>query len=107
MYFHGYWNGPETDVFAVSQMPLVDLSDEIARESPASGLLWVIEEHTARGGLAEQPAARIAQQGVHSAFITHAAVAIPMVVMAANHISSKPLGLESRFVTATFQQLCS
>jgi transketolase len=54
----------KTDLFAVSQIPLVELSDEFAGSVEESGLLWVIEEHVARGGLGEHLAALLAQKGV-------------------------------------------
>ena len=43
----------KVDLFVVAQIPLTELSDELVASVHASGLLWVIEEHVARGGLAE------------------------------------------------------
>jgi len=58
------WEAGKTDLFAVSQMPLLELLDELVASVDSSGLLWVIEEHVARGGLGEHLAALLAQQGV-------------------------------------------
>jgi transketolase len=53
------------DVFAISQLPLPDLGSAFLDSVAASGELLVIEEHVARGGLAEFLAASLACAGVH------------------------------------------
>jgi transketolase len=52
------------DVFVVSQMPLTTIPQGLVESVKTSGRLLVIEEHAARGGLAEHLAARLAQEGV-------------------------------------------
>ena len=54
----------DCNVFAVSQLPLTKLSDELLASVQNSGQLLVLEEHTARGGLGENLAACLAAAGV-------------------------------------------
>ena len=52
------------DAFAVSQLPLPALDDALVASVRATGQLVVVEEHAARGGLAEHLAAALATAGV-------------------------------------------
>lgn len=97
----------ETDVFAVSQMPLVDLSDELLASLRASGLLWVIEEHTARGGLGEHLAARMAQQGVPFRLHHTYAVGYPDGLYGSQSYHQSRSGLDPVSLQQTFQRLSS
>ena len=99
--------GAETDVFAVSQMPLVDLSDELLASLRASGLLWVIEEHRARGGLGEHLTARMAQDGVPFRFHHTYAVGYPDGLYGSQSYHQTRSGLDPISLQQTFQQLSS
>lgn len=52
------------DAFAISQLPLPAIDDELFRSVAATGQLLVVEEHVARGGLGEYLAATLARAGV-------------------------------------------
>lgn len=52
------------DVFAVSQLPLDEVTTPLLTSVQNSGRLLVLEEHAARGGLGEHLAARLAVAGV-------------------------------------------
>jgi transketolase len=52
------------DVFVVSQMPISEPSSELLDSVRESHLLWVIEEHSARGGLGEHLSAHLARLGI-------------------------------------------
>lgn len=54
----------QVDVFAVSQLPLGALTEDVAASIATSQQLLVVEEHAARGGLGEHLAALLAQAGV-------------------------------------------
>jgi len=95
----------ETDVFAVSQMPLADLSDELLASLRASGLLWVIEEHRARGGLGEHLAARMAQQGVPFRLHHTYAVGYPDGLYGSQSYHQTRSGLDPVSLQQTFQRL--
>ena len=53
-----------TDVFAVSQLPLPALPPAFLGSVASSRHLFVVEEHTARGGLGEYLAAALAREGI-------------------------------------------
>jgi transketolase len=99
--------GAETDVFAVSQMPLVDPSDQLLASLRASGLLWVIEEHTARGGLGEHLAARMAQQGVPFRLHHTYAVGYPDGLYGSQSYHQSRSGLDPVSLEQMFQRLSS
>jgi len=99
--------GAETDVFAVSQMPLVDLSDELLASLRASGLLWVIEEHRARGGLGEHLAACMAQQGVPFRLHHTYAVGYPDGLYGSQSYHQTRSGLDPVSLQQTFRRLSS
>jgi transketolase len=54
----------QTDVFAVSQLPLTALPPAFLESVAASRQLLVVEEHAARGGLGEYLAAALAREGI-------------------------------------------
>lgn len=54
----------DCDVFAVSRLPLDEVTDALCASVQNSGQLLVLEEHAARGGLGEHLAARLAAAGV-------------------------------------------
>jgi len=54
----------DCEVFAVARLPLAELTDALRTSVQNSGRLLVLEEHTARGGLGEHLAARLASEGV-------------------------------------------
>jgi len=97
--------GAQADVFAVSQIPLVNLSDELLGSLRASGLLWVIEEHTARGGLGEYLAARMTQQGVPFRLHHTYAVGYPDGLYGSQSYHQSRSGLDPVSLQQTFQRL--
>lgn len=54
----------QVELFAISQLPLLDLDAAFVDSVAASGQLLVIEEHVARGGLGEHLAWALAKKGV-------------------------------------------
>jgi transketolase len=54
-----------TEIFAVSVLPVPDPFPELVESVRATGLLWVVEEHSERGGLAECLARELAIRGIH------------------------------------------
>jgi transketolase len=95
----------EADVFAVSEIPLADLSDELLASLRASGLLWVIEEHSARGGLGEYLAAHIAQQGVPFRLYHTHALGYPDGLYGSQSYHQTRSGLDPVSLQLTFKQL--
>ncbi len=97
----------EADVFAVSEIPLADLSEELFASLRASGLLWVIEEHSARGGLGEYLAAHIAQQGVPFRLYHTHALGYPDGLYGSQWYHQTRSGLDPVSLQLTFKQLSS
>jgi transketolase len=93
------------DLFAVSQMPLERLSDELLESVDASSLLWVIEEHVARGGLGEHLAAHLAEKGVRFRLCRAHAVGYPDGVYGSQFYHQSRSGLDSVSLQSTFRQL--
>jgi transketolase len=56
------------DVFAVSEMPLLDLSGELKESIKRTGKVLVIEEHVQRGGLGEHLAWQLLRAGIQCRF---------------------------------------
>jgi transketolase len=93
------------DLFAIAQMPLTELSDELVDSVQASGRLWVIEEHVARGGLAEHLAARLAQQGVRFRLCHTHALGYPDGLYGSQSYHQSRSGLDSASLQLFFRQL--
>jgi transketolase len=93
------------DLFAVSQMPLTELSDELVASVDASGLLWVIEEHVARGGLGEHLAARLAQKGVRFRLCHTHALGYPDGLYGSQSYHQSRSGLDPVSLQLTFRRL--
>jgi transketolase len=93
------------DLFAVSQMPLMELSDELVASVDSSGLLWVIEEHVARGGLGEHLAALLAQQGVRFRLCHTHAQGYPDGLYGSQSYHQSRSGLDAGSLQLTFRQL--
>jgi transketolase len=96
----------QADVFVVSQMPLAKLPDELLASLRASGLLWVIEEHIARGGLGEHLAARIAQEGIPFRLYHTHALGYPDGLYGSQSYHQTRSGLDSVSLQVAFQRLC-
>jgi len=88
-------------------MPLADLSDELLASLRASGLLWVIEEHRARGGLGEHLAARMAQEGVPFRLYHTHAVGYPDGLYGSQSYHQTRSGLDPVSWQLAFERLCS
>jgi transketolase len=56
------------DIFAVSEMPLLDLNDEIRQSVLSTKNVLIIEEHVRRGGLGENIAALFMEEGISCRF---------------------------------------
>lgn len=55
---------PDIDIFAVSRLPLPDLTEEFYDSIRRSQRLFVLEEHVRRGGLGEHLASALAARGI-------------------------------------------
>jgi transketolase len=97
----------KTDLFAVSQVPLMELSDELIASVDASGLLWVIEEHVARGGLGEHLAARLAQKGVRFRLCHTHALGYPDGLYGSQSYHQSRSGLDPVSLQSTFRQVAA
>jgi transketolase len=95
----------KADLFAVSQMPLTELSDELVASVDASGLLWVIEEHVARGGLGEHLAARLAQKGIRFRLCHTHALGYPDGLYGSQSYHQSRSGLDPVSLQLTFRKL--
>jgi len=95
----------KADIFVVSQMPLMELSDELVASVDESGLLWVIEEHVARGGLGEHLAARLAQKGVRFRLCHTHALGYPDGLYGSQSYHQSRSGLDPISLQLTFRQL--
>ena len=54
----------QTDVFAISTLPIPALTDALIHSVRTSGQLLVIEEHTGRGGMGEHLSASLSRAGI-------------------------------------------
>ena len=97
----------KTDLFAVSQVPLMKLSDELVASVDSSGLLWVIEEHVARGGLGEHLAALLAQKGVRFRLCHTHALGYPDGLYGSQAYHQSRSGLDPVSLQLTFQQVAA
>jgi transketolase len=95
----------QVDLFVVSQMPLLELSDELVASVNESGLLWVIEEHVARGGLGEHLAARLAQKGVRFRLCHSHALGYADGLYGSQSYHQSRSGLDPLSLQLTFRQL--
>ncbi len=93
----------KVDLFVVAQIPPTELSDELVASVHASGLLWVIEEHVARGGLAEH----LALQGVRFRLCHTHAVGYPDGLYGSQSYHQSRSGLDSASLQLLFRQLSS
>jgi len=62
-------NSVEADIFAVSQLPLSELPEELRESIAKTGKVLVIEEHVQRGGLGEHLALHLALAGMKCKFV--------------------------------------
>jgi transketolase len=95
----------KADLFAVSQMPLMELSDELVASVMATRLLWVIEEHVARGGLGEHLAALLAQRGVPFRLYHTHALGYPEGLYGSQSYHQSRSGLDPGSLELTFRKL--
>jgi transketolase len=93
------------DVFAVSQLPLASLPDAFVESVAASGRLWVIEEHVARGGLGEHLAAHLAKLGVAFRLHHSCAAGYPDGLYGRQGYHQRQSRLDPASLQATFQSL--
>jgi transketolase len=95
------------DLFAVSEVPLMELSDELVASVDSSGLLWVIEEHVARGGLGEHLAALLAQKGVRFRLCHSHALGYPDGLYGSQSYHQSRSGLDRVSLQSTFRQIAA
>ena len=95
------------DVFAISQLPLPELTAELRDSVAASGKLLVIEEHSARGGLGEHLAAALAREGVPFRLHHQHAVGYPNGRYGSQSYHQAQSGLDSSTLKASLADLTS
>ena len=100
-------NEPAVEVFAVSKIPLPQLPEDFVASVVASGVLWVIEEHVARGGLAEHVAAELAKLGVRFRLRHTCAVGYPDGLYGSQNYHQTRSGMDPESLKSTFRQLLS
>ncbi len=95
------------DVFVASQLPFSDLPIDLIASVRRSKWLWVIEEHSARGGLGEYLAARLAQEGVQFRLRHDHARGYPGGLYGNQGFHQKKSGLDASSLETTYDSLCS
>jgi len=60
--------GAIADVFAVAEIPVLELSSELEKSISKTGKLIVIEEHVSRGGIGENLACLLLKANIHCTF---------------------------------------
>lgn len=60
--------GAIADVFAVAEIPVLELSSELEKSISKTGKLIVIEEHVSRGGIGENLACLLLKSNIHCMF---------------------------------------
>jgi transketolase len=88
------------DVFVISQLPLLELDPAFVASVAASGRLLVVEEHAARGGLAENLAEALASRGVHYRLLHQHAAGYPRGRYGSQNYHQKESGLDSASLQA-------
>ena len=97
----------QTDVFAISQLPLPDIDAGFIDSVAASGQLLVIEEHVARGGLGEHLAAALARKGVGFKLHHEHAVGYPNGCYGSQRYHQQQSRLDAASLQATVARLIS
>lgn len=95
------------DVFAISQLPLPHLPTEFVASVAASRQLIVVEEHSARGGLAEHLAAALASLGVHYRLHHQHAAGYPQGRYGSQNYHQKESGLDPASLQALVARVIS
>lgn len=93
------------DLFVVSQLPLPELARGLIESVSASGHVFVIEEHAARGGLGEHLAAVLAQEGIHFQLVHQHAAGYPGGRSGSQGYHQKQSGLDSSSLQAKIVKL--
>ena len=93
------------DCFAVSVLPCAELPEVFVESVAASGTLWVIEEHTARGGLGEFLCAQLARLGVHFRFHHACASGYPDGLYGSQKYHQNASGLDTDSLKGTLEKL--
>ncbi|GAB1489319.1 1-deoxy-D-xylulose-5-phosphate synthase [Opitutaceae bacterium] len=93
------------DVFAISQLPLPDLTPALIESVATSGQLLVVEEHTARGGLGEYLAAALAREGLRFRLHHRHAAGYPDGRYGSQAYHQKQSGLDAASLQATVEGL--
>jgi transketolase len=93
------------DVFAVSRLPLAEVTDALRASVEYSGRLLVLEEHAARGGLGEHLAARFATAGVPFQLYHLHARGYPSGRYGSQAFHQRESGLDPLSIQSTVQRL--
>jgi transketolase len=93
------------DVFAVSMLPLPEHPAALEASVRSTGRLWVIEEHSPRGGLAEHLAAALATRGVPFTLTHSHARGYPDGVYGSQGYHQRSSGLDSASLRETFSKI--
>lgn len=93
------------DLFAISLLPLPGLSDALVASVAASGVLWVVEEHVARGGLGEHLAAGLARLGIRFRLVHTCAAGYPNGLYGSQSYHQSQSGMDAASLKSTFHQL--
>ncbi len=93
------------DLFAVSEMPLTQLSEELMMSLNRTKKLLVIEEHVSRGGLGENLALFIVKHQLNCQFIHRFALGYPNGLYGSQDYHQKLSGLDQQSLATDIQTL--
>ncbi len=94
---------PDVDVFVVSQLPLAQISDELAASIRRTGRLLIVEEHVRRGGLAEHLSLLLLQQGLHPRVAVRNAAGYPSKTYGSQQFHQRESGLDAESLLAVMR----
>ena len=97
----------KADVFAISTLPLLECPPELEASVRSTGRLWVVEEHSPRGGLAEHLAAALAMRGVHFTLSRSHAQGYPDGVYGSQAYHQRRSGLDPASLREMFSTIIS
>lgn len=92
-------------VYAVSELPLAQLSAEFIEEVKLTKRLLVVEEHVQRGGLAEHLSLFLMQKGVHAQVISLHAQGYPNQLYGSQAYHQHLSGLDSQSISQTLLEM--
>ncbi len=106
------WNALEklgdhdlADLFAVSRMPLTELSEELTASLLHTGKLLIVEEHVRRGGLGENLALLLVKHQINCKLIHRCALGYPNGLYGSQDYHQKLCGLDAPSLAADIETL--